>query len=170
VNSIERAPVVMAAIDLTEGMEPLAAALRAAVQRVLRAEAGARLACVNVLRQSRIVPDEFVDDQGRNLHIRRLAELTRWARPLLLAPDRVTYHALESPDPGAALLEYARSNHVDHIVMGARGSSTLRRYLGSVSSKVVAEAPCTVTVVRLPDEASASPASADPQAPGEASR
>jgi nucleotide-binding universal stress UspA family protein len=32
--------------------------------------------------------------------------------------------------------------------MGARGSSPLRRLLGSVSAKVVAEAPCTVTVVR----------------------
>lgn len=30
----------------------------------------------------------------------------------------------------------------------ARGSSTLRRYLGSVSAHVVAQAPCTVTVVR----------------------
>ena len=34
--------------------------------------------------------------------------------------------------------------------MGARGSSPLRRYLGSISSEVVARAPCTVTVVRQP--------------------
>ena len=32
--------------------------------------------------------------------------------------------------------------------MGARGNSALRRYLGSVSSTVVAESLCTVTVVR----------------------
>jgi nucleotide-binding universal stress UspA family protein len=32
--------------------------------------------------------------------------------------------------------------------MGARGSSGFRRYLGSVSSEVVAETDCTVTVVR----------------------
>jgi nucleotide-binding universal stress UspA family protein len=32
--------------------------------------------------------------------------------------------------------------------MGARGTSTMRRYLGSVSSQVVAQADCTVTVVR----------------------
>jgi nucleotide-binding universal stress UspA family protein len=32
--------------------------------------------------------------------------------------------------------------------MGARGSSKVRRYVGSVSAKVVAEAPCSVTVVR----------------------
>ncbi|HEY2928009.1 universal stress protein [Piscinibacter sp.] len=34
------------------------------------------------------------------------------------------------------------------MVMGARSSSMLRRYLGSVSSQVVAQAHCTVTVVR----------------------
>ena len=55
-----------------------------------------------------------------------------------------------SPDPAAAIIEYARNNNVDHIVMGARGSSSLRRYLGSVSAQVVAQAPCTVTVVRQP--------------------
>jgi nucleotide-binding universal stress UspA family protein len=46
-------------------------------------------------------------------------------------------------------VEYARHNHVDHVVLGARASSALRRYLGSVSAQVVAEAPCTVTVVRV---------------------
>ena len=51
--------------------------------------------------------------------------------------------------PGA-LLDYAGSNNVDHLVIGARASSPLRRYLGSVSSQVAAEAPCTVTVVRAP--------------------
>jgi eukaryotic-like serine/threonine-protein kinase len=36
-------------------------------------------------------------------------------------------------------------------VMGARAAGALRRHLGSVSSAVVAEAACTVTVVRLKD-------------------
>ena len=50
------------------------------------------------------------------------------------------------------LVDYARHNNVDHIVIGARASSALRRYLGSVSSQVVAEAPCSVTVVRTPKD------------------
>ena len=41
-------------------------------------------------------------------------------------------------------------NHVDHIVIGARQNSLVRTLLGSVSAKVAAEAPCTVTVVRPP--------------------
>jgi hypothetical protein len=58
-------------------------------------------------------------------------------------------------------VDFARRNQVDHIVMGARGNSLLRRYLGSVSSTVVAESLCTVTVVR----ASASSDSDAPAAP-----
>ncbi|HUG62772.1 MAG TPA: universal stress protein, partial [Methylomirabilota bacterium] len=44
---------------------------------------------------------------------------------------------------------YAILNRVDHVVMGSRGASILRRHLGSVAAAVVAEAPCTVTVVRF---------------------
>jgi universal stress protein family protein len=56
-------------------------------------------------------------------------------------------------DPASAILDYARTNHVDHIVLGARTDSALRNLLGSVSGEVVAKAPCTVTVVRPPAEA-----------------
>jgi nucleotide-binding universal stress UspA family protein len=77
-----------------------------------------------------------------------LAELKHWAHPLEIPTNGITYHVLESVDPAGALIDYARNNNVDHIVMAARGSSTLRRYLGSTSSEVVANAPCTVTVVR----------------------
>jgi eukaryotic-like serine/threonine-protein kinase len=51
-------------------------------------------------------------------------------------------------------VEFARANHVDHIVIGARQNSFVRTLLGSVSSKVAAEAPCSVTVVRPPRLAS----------------
>jgi nucleotide-binding universal stress UspA family protein len=39
-------------------------------------------------------------------------------------------------------------------VIGARQNSLVRALLGSVSAKVAAEAPCTVTVVRPPRLAS----------------
>jgi eukaryotic-like serine/threonine-protein kinase len=143
-------PAVMAALDLNPGMEPLVDAVRREVLRLIAAAPATRVACVNVMKLSRIAQDEFEDAEGRNLHLRRLAELQRWARALPLPPDRLTYHVLESPDPGGALLEFAEANRIGHIVMGARGASTARRYLGSVSSKVVAEATCTVTVVRVP--------------------
>ena len=145
---LARAPIVMAAVDLGEGMEPLADALRIAAQRILHTSPGARLACVNVLRMSRMRLDEFEDEQGHNRHLQHLAALKAWAHPLPAPPGGVTFHVLEATDPGGALIDYARSNQVDHIVIGARASSSFRRFLGSVSSQVVAEAPCTVTVVR----------------------
>jgi nucleotide-binding universal stress UspA family protein len=74
---------------------------------------------------------------------------------LRLPDERVTYHVLEAVDAAGALIDFARTNRADHIVLGARASSALRRYLGSVSAQVVAEAPCTVTVVRLPADARA---------------
>jgi nucleotide-binding universal stress UspA family protein len=55
---------------------------------------------------------------------------------------------LEAVEPAEAILDYARLNNVDHIIMGARANSTMRKLLGSVSARVAAEAPCTVTVVR----------------------
>ena len=91
---------------------------------------------------------ELEDEEGRSLHLQRLTELKHWAHPLSIAEDKITFHVLEAVDPAAALIDFASKNHVDHIVMGARSSSGLRRYLGSVSSKVVAEAECNVTTVR----------------------
>jgi nucleotide-binding universal stress UspA family protein len=152
---LAQAPIIMAAIDLAPNAESLRGALAAAVQRVLATEPQARLACVNVIKGSRIVIDPDVDAQGRNLHLQRLIALKRWARTLP-AHERITYHVIESVDPADALVNYARNNRIDHIVMGARGAAPLRRLLGSVSAKVVAEAPCTVTVVRTREERTAS--------------
>ncbi len=141
-----REPLVVAAIDLAHPSEALDAAMRAAIGQILRP--GVRLACVTVLKTHRIGMDTLVDEEGRNLHVRRLVELERWARPLGLPVSRTTFHALEAPDPGAAILDFAAANRAEQIVVGSRGSSTLRRYLGSVSSQVVAQADCTVTVVK----------------------
>jgi serine/threonine protein kinase/nucleotide-binding universal stress UspA family protein len=149
-GQLARAPIVMAAVDLSPGVEPLAQAIASAVGRLLATEPGARVTCVNVLKRSRIALDPTEDAEGRNLHLRRLIELKHWAQLIAAAGDRITYHVLEAVDPAAAIVAFARHVQADHIVIGARGSSTLRRYLGSVSAQVVAEAPCTVTVVRTP--------------------
>jgi nucleotide-binding universal stress UspA family protein len=151
-SHLANAPIVLAAIDLEPGHEPLNQALALAVRRVLATEPNARLACVNVLKIARIALDKLEDAQGRNPHLGRLVELKHWARAIPVAPERITYHVLEATNPAVQLVDYARHNRVDHIVIGARGSSMLRRYLGSVSAHVVAEAPCTVTVVRPPRE------------------
>jgi nucleotide-binding universal stress UspA family protein len=147
-EQLSQSPIVVAAIDLTQGSEALAETLRMAARRILQTAPGARLACVTVQKTNRIGMDVTVDKEGRNLHVKHLVGLKHWARALNIPADKITYHVLEAPDPAAAIVDYARVNDVDHIVIGSRGSSTLRRYLGSVSSQVVAQADCTVTVVK----------------------
>jgi non-specific serine/threonine protein kinase len=151
-RQIDHASIIMAAVDLAPGMERVAQALRLAVEALVRAHPEARLACVNIMRLSPIALDPTEDEQGRNFHLRRLAELQHWARSLPVPAHGITYQVIEAVNPAAALVDYAAKNHVDHIVIGARASSALRRYLGSVSSQVVAQAPCSVTVVRVTRE------------------
>jgi nucleotide-binding universal stress UspA family protein len=103
---------------------------------------------LNVLKLNRIALDQTLDEQGHNKHVQRLVGLKDWARPMKLEEGRVTFHVLEAIDPAETILDYARVNNVDHIVMGARANSTMRKILGSVSGRVAAEAPCSVTVVR----------------------
>jgi nucleotide-binding universal stress UspA family protein len=142
------APIVAAAINLDDMTPDLAEQLRRSALRILERAPDARLAVLNVLKLNRIALDQTLDEQGHNKHIQRLVELKDWARPLKLSPGRITFHVLEAVDPADTLLDYARVNNVDHIVMGARANSTMRKLLGSVSGKVAAEAPCSVTVVR----------------------
>ncbi|MGG5821580.1 serine/threonine protein kinase [Falsiroseomonas sp. HW251] len=141
------APIVAVAVDLAAD-PALHEAMRETVGRILATLPGARLACLNVLRTNRIALDTTLDEEGRNKHLQRLIELKHWASALGLAEGRVTFHVLESVDPAGAILEHARVNGVDHIVLGARARSLKRRVLGSVSAEVASEAACSVTVVR----------------------
>jgi nucleotide-binding universal stress UspA family protein len=145
-------PIVAVAID-TDGSNELNDALRVAAERILKTSPSARLACLNVLKLARVTIDRTLDDEGNNKHVGRLVTLKHWAAPLKLDESRLTAHVLEAVDPAGAILEFADANHVDHIVIGARQSSFARTLLGSTSAKVATEAPCTVTVVRLPSRA-----------------
>jgi serine/threonine protein kinase len=145
---ISSSPIIAVAIDLTEGSKATNDALRVAAERFLATLPSARLACVNVLKQGRISIDFTLDEHGHNKQIDRLVALKHWAAPIRLDERRLTTHVLEAVDPAAAILDFAEANAVDHILIGARQNSLLRKLLGSVSAKVSAEARCTVTVVR----------------------
>ncbi|MCG2583162.1 bifunctional serine/threonine-protein kinase/universal stress protein [Massilia sp. TS11] len=145
---LTKAPIIMVALDLNCTSD-LAKGVLDITDRMLQSKSGARLACVTVRKVNRIGMDDSLIQDGQNIHVKQLVELKNWARPLGLTPDRITYHVLEAPDAATAIVTYANDNNVDHIIVGSRGSSALRRYLGSVSSQVVAEANCTVTVVKV---------------------
>lgn len=142
------APILAIAIDLTEGSASLNDELRVTAERILATLPSARLACLNVLKLGRITLDKTLDEHGHSKHIDRLVALRHWAEPLKLESQRLTVHVLEAIDPASAILEFAQANHINHILIGARQNSVLRKVLGSVSARVAAEASCTVTIVR----------------------
>jgi protein-serine/threonine kinase len=151
-SQVMKSPIIVAAVDVDNAAPELLERLRDTVRRIVVTEPGARLACISVMKTARIGVDELVDEAGQSRHVKQLVGLKHWARPisksLSLDDGRLTFHVLEAPDAAAAIVDFAERNQVDHIVMGARGNSALRRYLGSVSSQVVAQSDCTVTVVR----------------------
>ena len=88
-------------------------------------------------------------------HLEHLVRLRHWVEPLRMSAQRISLHAIESDDAAAALLEFARSNHVDLIVLGAPGPAQPdRTWWRSVASTVTANAACSVHVVRVGRSAS----------------
>jgi nucleotide-binding universal stress UspA family protein len=82
--------------------------------------------------------------------IRELQEelVTRSRKTLTEAGLHADGRVIEG-DPREALLEEARQESVDLIVVGSHGRTGLEKLLmGSVASHVVAHAPCSVLVVR----------------------
>lgn len=151
---IARAPILLVAVDLAEAMDPLAQQLFQAVRRMLVIQPDARVACINVMRPGGSSPGS---EAAGHLHVSRLVALRDWARGLELPEDRLTFSILENPDPASAILDHAQTIAADHILMGARGHSASRRFLGSVSARVVAEASASVTVIRVPGSRSPGP-------------
>ena len=150
---LARAPHVLVAVDPAGNREALDEAMRAALRRAQVAEPDLRVTLMSVL-----APLPFGEESDIALeHSRQTAALIalrHWAAPLGLPPEKLRLHLEEAGDAASALLGYAAAHHVDRILLGARGHSALRRYLGGVSARVVAEAACTVTVARPGSERS----------------
>jgi nucleotide-binding universal stress UspA family protein len=85
-----------------------------------------------------------------------LDELTRYcqevvsrAEELLRASGLTVESRVLQGDPRETLVEEAREQHADLIVVGSHGRTGLERLvMGSVASHVVTHAPCSVLVVR----------------------
>jgi nucleotide-binding universal stress UspA family protein len=142
------APIVLVALGLTQSDEALFEALRDAARHLIAAEDRYRVACVTVVPPAAALSGERYEDTATGRHIKHLVNLRRWAKPLELPEERLTYHVLESEKPAAALIDYAKMNDVDQILMGAPRSGAPVRLFPGVSAQVVVEAPCSVTVVR----------------------
>jgi nucleotide-binding universal stress UspA family protein len=145
---IARAPVILVAVATTREDEARFEALREGVRRILARAGEARLACVAVIPPSAELAERDEDTATRR-RIRHLTILRHFAAPLRLPPERLSAHVLEASDPAEAILGHARANAVDHVVIGAAPANVPAALRGAtVSMRVAAAAPCTVTLVR----------------------
>lgn len=147
---LSSAPHILVALDIPHTDEKLQQALRDFVRRAAVADAHCRITCLTVQAPSILAEEDERHDLAYSLFTQRLVEMRHWIQPLRLSSEQVRFQVVEDNDPADALLKFSRVNHVDQIIIGARGSSALRRIMGSVSAKVAASAPCNVTVVRVP--------------------
>ena len=142
----DSAPVVMVAVDTTHPDDERHPELRAATARILRLSSEYRLIFVSIVRGEPLASG--VNETG--IHLEHLVRLRKWAGPLGVPDDRLSLHVIESLGPSGALLEFARSNNVDLIVIGAPGPGReALAWWRSVASAVTANAHCSVLVVRV---------------------
>ena len=81
----------------------------------------------------------------------RVDRLVARARETAAEQSRDVETAVETGDPAETIVGVVEDSNVDQVVMGGHGGErnpVARRLLGTVATKVVGEAPVTVTVVR----------------------
>jgi nucleotide-binding universal stress UspA family protein len=91
------------------------------------------------------------EDERRTDASERAERLVERAERRATEADRRVETAVETGDPAETILAYVETHDVDHVVMGGHGGDRTRlarRLLGTVATRVVGEAPVTVTVVR----------------------
>jgi len=150
-RAIDAAPVIMVAVDTTHPDDERQPAIQRATRQILSLSSDFRLICVSVIAAPPIGGGRPEDPTAH--HLEHTVRLRNWIEPLPLPPDRLSQHVIEAADAPAALLEFAKRNHVDLIILGAPGPrEQALAWWRSVASGVTANAHCSVYVVRVPEE------------------
>jgi non-specific serine/threonine protein kinase/protein-serine/threonine kinase len=90
--------------------------------------------------------------EAPGIHFEHLVRLRHWVAPLQVPESQLSLHVIEALSPSGTLLEFARNNNVDLIVIGAPSpDQQALAWWRSVASSVTAGARCSVYVVRLPE-------------------
>jgi eukaryotic-like serine/threonine-protein kinase len=153
-RALDLAPVIMVAVDTTHFDDERQPAIRRATRQVLSLSNEFRLVCVSVVKAPALGGEPGKD--GSAMHLDHMVRLRNWATPVGLPAQRLSLHVIEAADPAGSLVEFARRNNVDLIVLGApRPSQQALGWWRSVASGVTANAHCSVHVVRVPERAEA---------------
>ena len=146
---LSASPVIMVAVDTTHPEDERQPAILRATRQVLSLSAEFRLICVAVIRAE--LPGQVAAPGGvpYDAHLEHRVRLRNWVDPLKLPAHRLSLHVIEAARPETMLLEFARRNNVDLIIIGAPGpSQQALAWWRSVASGVTAGAHCSVHVVR----------------------
>ena len=143
-QALGAAPVIMLAVDTSHPEDPRHPALRRVARQILSLSSEFRLLCVSVIRA------DIVRNSAEDPVVEHRVRLANWVHSLALPASRLSLHVVEARDPAATLVEFARRNNVDLIVLGAPAPGEMAlAWWRSVASTVTANAPCSVHVVRV---------------------
>jgi nucleotide-binding universal stress UspA family protein len=147
-TQIDQVPIVMVAVPWKDASDATLYSLRRATGRSLGIRPGARLACVTVIG----INDTDATDRQRSevqVHRRQLELLRQWTQGLELHGHQVSFHVLEASDVADALVQYARGNNVNLMILGAATHGLMmQRLIATVPIRVAMEAPCSVMLVK----------------------
>lgn len=147
-----RAPVIMVAVDTEHPDDERHPSLQWTTRQIVSLNQDFRLMCVSVVSAPPLGAGNDPLDTATGKHLEHKTRLRQWVEPLRLPSSRVSLHVVESGNSADTLLDLARSNHVDLIVLGAPGpSDRALAWWRSVASSVTANAHCSVHVVRVPE-------------------
>jgi eukaryotic-like serine/threonine-protein kinase len=130
-----RTPIVLVAVNTARMEDERHPAIRFAISQMLALSTEFRLICLTVIPASAS-------------SLEHLVQLRRWVEPLGLPAPRLSLHAVASEDPAGVIVEIARYNNVDVLVVGAPSEGG-RAWSQSTASTVTANANSSVHVVRV---------------------
>jgi eukaryotic-like serine/threonine-protein kinase len=132
---LSHTPIILVAVNTTRMEDERHPAIRFAISQMLALSTEFRLICLAVIPAA--APS-----------LEHLLKLRQWVEPLGLSAERLSLHAVEAEDPAHVILEIARYNNVDVLVIGAPSPGG-RAWSQSTASTVTAKANCSVHVVRV---------------------
>lgn len=120
---------------------------------------GAEIIAIHVIDKSTIVPatDAYGNYMGGDQIQATEEELRKQADEMLSEAEllgdkeevKVDKAIIVAPSCAAAIIDYAKKNNVDLIVVGTKGMTGLKHFLlGSVANNIISHAHCPVLAVR----------------------
>jgi eukaryotic-like serine/threonine-protein kinase len=151
-RQIAAAPLILVAVDTEVESPGLLQALGDATQRALLRSPESRLACLTVITDGAV--EEKGSSESERFHQYRV-RLHHWVRRFGLPERRLSLHVFATSDPARVIVEFARANHCDVVLVGASHERGLRK---TVMTRIAEDAPCSVHIIRPVDYEGAAPA------------